>query len=97
MNPITGQEESNVWTVYEDRQKRLWASTTNPGCLYLFNRTANRFQLFDNRITDLQSLMQTTDGQLWGGNYTDLIQIDQVNKKHHFFKIGYPVRSLLED
>src|SRR5688500_7054535 len=33
-NPFTKAEENNVWLVYEDTRKTLWASTTNNGTLY---------------------------------------------------------------
>ena len=96
-NPIAGHYENNIWLVYEDKQKTIWASATNTGCLYRFDRKANVFQLFDSHINDLQSITETSDGQLWAGNYTDLICIDRINKKHLVYKIDYPVRSILED
>jgi ligand-binding sensor domain-containing protein len=36
-NPRTGQDEYNTWFMYEDRNKKLWASTTNNGTLYIYN------------------------------------------------------------
>jgi len=97
VNPKTGLAENNVWMMYEDSKKRLWASATNDGSLYLFNRVADRFELFDEKITNLQSLTEDREGNLWGGNYSSLIKIDTRNKKHITYNVGYPVRCIHED
>ena len=96
-NPFTKQTEKNIWLVYEDAQKDIWASATNEGCLYLFDRIKNSFILYNKDINNLQCLTQTNDGKLWGGNYTSIVCIDKVRKKHYKVNIGYPVRAIHED
>ena len=96
-NPETNAEEKHIWNILEDRDKRIWASATNEGSLYLFNETTSQFQLFDNRVQNLQALFEDREGNLWGGNYTSLIRIDRVHKQHQTFPIGYTVRALHED
>lgn len=96
-NPYTRAAENNVWLVYEDRQQQIWASTTNNGTLYRFNRQQNRFELFDSSLVNLQCLAEDEDGQLWGGNYSTLIRIDRDRKQHQRFNIGYTVRSIHQD
>lgn len=96
-NPRTRQEEKNVWLVYEDAHKTLWASTVNTGTLYTFNRRTRQFDVFDPAIEDVQCLSEDREGNLWGGNYTSLIKIDRVGKRHIFYNIGYTVRSICED
>jgi signal transduction histidine kinase/ligand-binding sensor domain-containing protein/CheY-like chemotaxis protein/AraC-like DNA-binding protein len=96
-NPFKKQEENNVWLVYEDKQKRLWASTTNNGCLYTYNRAADRFEIFDETIINFQSFAEDAQGNLWGGNYTSLVLIDVLKKKHKTYYIGNPVRCIRED
>jgi signal transduction histidine kinase/ligand-binding sensor domain-containing protein/CheY-like chemotaxis protein len=96
-NPQTHTIENNVWQVYEDLQQRLWASATNDGSLYLFNRTKNQFEIFDAALVNLQCLAEDREGNFWGGNYTSLTRIDRVHKKHNSYQIGYPVRCIHED
>ncbi|MFL5743597.1 MAG: two-component regulator propeller domain-containing protein [Niastella sp.] len=96
-NPFQKIAEKNVWQIYEDRQQRLWASASNRGHLYLYNRTADQFELFDSSLVDLQVLKEDRSGNLWGGNYNYLIKIDPGKKRHRSFFIGYPVRSICED
>ncbi len=96
-NPETNAEEKHIWNIYQDCGKRIWASATNDGCLYLFNEANNRFELFDNRIQNLQTLFEDREGNLWGGNYTSLIRIDPAHKRHRTFPVGYTIRSLYED
>jgi signal transduction histidine kinase/ligand-binding sensor domain-containing protein/CheY-like chemotaxis protein/AraC-like DNA-binding protein len=96
-NPITREKENNVWLLYQDGEKRLWASATNEGSLYLFNRQNNQFELFDNNITNLQCIAEDRQGGFWGGNYSTLFHIDRNNKKHHTYNIGYTLRCIHED
>jgi len=96
-NPYSNAAENNTWTVYRDKQQRLWASATNDGSLYLFDRAANRFELFDPQISNLQSLYEDAAGNFWGGNYSSLIRIDRINKQHKAFPLETTVRCIYED
>ncbi|MES1249284.1 MAG: two-component regulator propeller domain-containing protein, partial [Chitinophaga rupis] len=96
-NPSTGAYEANVWLVYEDKYKNIWAGATNDGSLYLFDRKRGRFELFDPSIVSLQSIAEDREGNFWGGNYTSLIRIDRTYKKHIIYSIGHTVRCIKED
>ena len=96
-NPFTKQTEKNVWLLYQDSKKNIWASATNEGSLYKFNAKTDAFELFDPAINNLQCLAETKDGKLWGGNYASLIAIDPQTKAIRSYDIGYPVRCILED
>ncbi|WP_295116453.1 two-component regulator propeller domain-containing protein [uncultured Chitinophaga sp.] len=93
-NPVAGRYENNIWFIREDGQQRLWASATNNGCLYLYNRTADQFELFDAALVNLQAMTEDGEGNLWAGNYSSIIRIDPVGKKHKLIPVGYPVRSI---
>ena len=96
-NPFTKQIEKNIWHIYKDSQATIWASATNEGCLYFFDRIKNDFVLFDKSINNLQCLTETSDGKLWGGNYTSLFGIDKKSKKYKKIILGNPIRCILED
>lgn len=96
-NPYTKHIERNIWFVYQDSHGDIWASSTNEGFLYLFNKTKNSFVLFDKGIDNLQCLTETSDGKLWGGNYTSLIVIDKEKRSFSKISINNPVRCILED
>jgi signal transduction histidine kinase/DNA-binding response OmpR family regulator/streptogramin lyase len=95
MNPETKMEEKHVWALVEDHNKQIWASATNEGGLYRFEK--DRFVLFDEQVSNLQVLSEDREGNLWGGNYSSLIRIDRVQKRHTYYPIGYTVRCLHED
>ena len=97
INSETNVEEKHVWNIIEDRDGRIWACATNEGSLYSFDEARQRFELFDDRIQDLQVLFEDREGNLWGGNYSSLIRIDKVHKHHRIFPMDYTVRSLHED
>jgi len=96
-NPFTKQIEKRIWLVYKDSKANIWASATNEGSLYLFDRPKNTFVLFDKSITNLQCLTETSDGKLWGGNYTSLFSLEKNTKKITRVPIGNPVRCIHED
>ncbi|TDW48001.1 two component regulator with propeller domain [Flavobacterium sp. 270] len=96
-NPFTKQIEKNIWFVYKDSKANIWASATNEGSLYLFDRAKNAFTLFDKSVNNLQCLTETSDGKLWGGNYTSLISIEKTTHKINKVNIGNPVRYIYED
>ena len=96
-NPFTKRIEKNIWFVYQDSKRNIWASATNEGSLYLFDRIKNSFVLFDQSINNLQCLTETSDGKLWGGNYTSLFAIEKGLAKHKKITIGNAIRCIYED
>ncbi|MCG2613214.1 response regulator [Terrimonas sp. NA20] len=96
-NDKTGEAENNVWVLYEDKQKRLWAGATNDGSLYYYEPAKDQFVLFDDKVQNLQCIAEDSKGELWGGNYAELIRVDRVQKKHRVYSVGYTIRSIHED
>lgn len=96
-NPYTKQIEKNIWFVYKDSKGNIWASATNEGSLYFFDRTKNDFILFDKTIDNLQCLTETSDGKLWAGNYTSLFAIEKQSGRYRKIVIGNTIRSIHED
>ncbi|RYG22285.1 MAG: hypothetical protein EOO07_00255, partial [Chitinophagaceae bacterium] len=96
-NTVKGVEEPNVWKIFEDRNHRLWAGTTKGGAVYLYNPNLDKFELFDSRLKDVHTLYQDREGRLWAGNYTHLIQIDPLYKKHRYIPVNIAIRAITED
>ncbi|KRT17839.1 hypothetical protein ASU31_00650 [Pedobacter ginsenosidimutans] len=97
-NSATGIENENVWQLIEDHQKVLWATTFSNGTLYYFNRNANQFKVFDEKLLEnLFSIREDRKEVLWTGNSNYLIKIDRKEKKHVYYPIGKPVRVIFED
>jgi signal transduction histidine kinase/ligand-binding sensor domain-containing protein/DNA-binding response OmpR family regulator len=94
-NTKTNTKEANSWIIFEDNLNNLWA--TAEGGIYRYNRSKDEFELFDETLSNLQSITIDRRGTMWAGNYSSLIKIDRLNKKHIFYSIGYPVRSIHED
>lgn len=96
-NPFKKRIEKNIWFVYQDSKGNIWASATNEGFLYIFDRIKNAFVLFDKSIDNLQCLTETSDGVLWGGNYTSLFAINKGANKQKKIIIGNTLRCIYED
>ncbi|MCH5686324.1 hypothetical protein LWM68_19920 [Niabella sp. W65] len=62
VNPKKNLENKVFNTLYEDRSGTLWASALRRGnhfgALYQYNRSADKFEIFDDRLSDLFSLLE---------------------------------------
>lgn len=96
-NESAGIENDNVWVMFEDMNKVLWATTFGSGRLYYLNREKDRFEMFSQHLIDLLSIYQDKDGVLWAGTAHELIRIDRADKHHVRYEIGKPVRAIHED
>ena len=100
-NTVTGAENRVAFSLLEDRRHRLWVSTLRQsseyGALYLYNPVQDRFDMFDAGLSDLFTLYEDREGNLWGGDLTQLVKIDPEHKKHQFYPIGYSVKTIYED
>jgi signal transduction histidine kinase/ligand-binding sensor domain-containing protein/CheY-like chemotaxis protein/AraC-like DNA-binding protein len=96
-NELAGRENDNVWIMFEDTNKVLWATTFGSGVLYYLNRSANRFEVFSQHLIDLLSIYQDKNGVLWAGTAHELIRIDRADKHHVRYEFGKPVRTIHED
>jgi signal transduction histidine kinase/DNA-binding response OmpR family regulator/streptogramin lyase len=97
INEVTGMENKNVWQLFEDRDKILWATTFSAGMLYRLNRESNKFEIFDQELYDLFAIMEDNNRALWSGDSHQLIKIDKQRKKHTYYEIGKPIRAIYED
>lgn len=101
VNPVNGMENKVVYAVCVDRQDNLWVSTLRTGgingALYKFDKLQDRFEAFDTNLSDVLTLAEDKLGNLWAGNFTQLIKIDRRTKQHHVYEIGKAVRSIFED
>jgi len=95
-NTYTCVDDINIWKLYQDKQHNIWAGTTKGGALYRYNKNIDKFELFDHKLKDIHTLFQDSKGRLWAGNYTELIEIDPIDKKHRYTKINYAIRAIQE-
>lgn len=95
-NPFAKREEQNIWFIYEDHEKKLWASSIREGSLYLYNREKDSFEIVNPKLSELLCITETADGTLWTGNYAELCEVNTTTGQFLSQKIGYPIRCILE-
>lgn len=95
-NPTTKREDKNVWFIYEDRDKNLWAASAREGILYRYNRQEDKFEAYNQRVSELLCMHESHDGTLWAGNYSELYAINKKTNTVTTKKIGYAIRCILE-
>lgn len=96
-NPFKQKEDKDIWVLFMDSRKNLWAGASNNGALYKFDKTANKFVAFNKGLTDVKCLYETTDGKIWGGSGNAVFSIDPVTNTYEKYGVKYTVRSILED
>jgi signal transduction histidine kinase/ligand-binding sensor domain-containing protein/DNA-binding response OmpR family regulator len=97
LNTETHAVNENVWALLNDSHNRLWAAAVRNGGLYRYNAHADRFDLYDGHLKELQCLAEDRSGNLWGGDYASLIRLDTLTRRHQFYTIGNVVRCIFED
>ncbi len=97
----SGQETNWVWVVYGDREHNIWATTLRQvslmGALYRFDPATDHFTLFDPNLSDIFALYEDHEGSLWGGNLSQLIEIDRTTRHHNYYPVGATVHCIYED
>lgn len=88
-----GGTAADVWVIFEDSQKNLWAGVLGAS-LNKLNRETDKFEVFDSKLNDILCLVEDKDGILWGGTFYNLVRIDVANKKIESFNVGTAVRAI---
>ncbi|AMR31082.1 hypothetical protein A0256_06420 [Mucilaginibacter sp. PAMC 26640] len=96
-NTFTKIQDRSLWKLLVDSHNTLWVGATRGGALYRYNKQADKFELFDEQLTNIHAIYEDKNGTLWGGDYARLIKIDPLGKHHHYINIKNPVRSITED
>ncbi|MCC8407790.1 response regulator [Mucilaginibacter sp. UR6-1] len=86
---------TKFWTLYEDSDHNLWASSVESG-LYRYNREKDIFELWES-ISNISVLSEDAEGRLWGGGGSGLVAIDKQRHKVINYSVKSWVRSILED
>jgi signal transduction histidine kinase/ligand-binding sensor domain-containing protein/AraC-like DNA-binding protein len=96
-NQILGKYDINFWKLFQDNKHRIWAGATRGGAMYVYNEIANKWDLFDNSLTNIHAINQDLNGDIWAGSYKELIKIDANNKEHVRIPVEYPILCLHND
>lgn len=97
IDPATGLEDKNVWKLFEDSRKNLWACTFSNGHLYRLNRMTGRFEIFEKSLLDVITIAEDRLGNIWLGNTNELLKWNEATRQLSSYHIGKPVRSIKED
>ncbi len=97
--------DNTVWSVYKDRQGRIWAGTFSKG-LCVIDRLQNKFSplAISLRNDVVNSILKDHKNRIWIGTEGGLAVKDGINVKHYKHELGKenslsnnPVLSIFED
>lgn len=94
---INGREDRFIWKLYIDTEGNLWAGACMDGTLYRYNRSADKFEVFDTALRDIITLSEDRSGQLWAGTFQKLVKVDKKERRHRFYDINFSVRAIYEN
>ncbi|MDR3008350.1 MAG: response regulator [Sphingobacterium sp.] len=92
-----GVVNENVQVLLKDEEGEIWAATFSNGHLYKYHFDKDRFEVFDEWLNDLNCLLDDKKGQLWAGNYHEIIKINKKTKAVRRYNIDKPIRALYID
>ncbi len=87
--------QQNVWVLFRDSYQRIWASVSDGEGLYRYNPAADQFDFVDSKVFGILAMSEDMFGNLWVGNFDQLIKLNPETLQHKVFDIGYPVRSII--
>jgi len=96
-NPYKNSYARNFWKLFEDSKHRIWLGSTLGDVLFKFNPEKNAFEVYDTTLINIHTIYEDAKGDIWMGNYDQLIKLDTLHKNHEYIHVGYPVRSIIED
>ncbi|SEA07092.1 Signal transduction histidine kinase [Arachidicoccus rhizosphaerae] len=96
-NPYKNSYAKNFWKLFEDSRHRIWLGSTLGDVLFKFNSEKNKFEVFDTTLINIHTMYEDTKGNIWLGNYDQLIKLDTLHNNHEYIHVGFPVRSIIED
>lgn len=96
-NPYRNTYAKNFWKLFEDSHHRIWLGSTLGDVLFQFNRKKDKFEVYDTTLINIHTIYEDRTGNIWLGNYDQLIKLDTIHKHHEYVHVGYPVRAILED
>lgn len=97
IDPKTKQLQKNIWLIFQDREKMLWAASARGGMLYFYNREKDLFELYNSKLSDLLCMAEGRDGTIWTGNFEYLYGINKKTNTYSTQQMDYPVRCIVED
>jgi len=97
LNKVTGTEDKNIWKLYLDSRNRLWAGTVSGGALFCYDRIKDKFEIFDNRLTNVHAICEDHAANIWFGNRTKLIKMDSQTKKYDSVVFKNAIHCIAED
>jgi len=90
----SGYLNNSVQVLFKDQDKKIWAATFSEGRVYTYNSTVDRFEVFSEDIYDINCMIDDSKGNIWMGNYNEIIQVNKRTKKSARYIIGKPVRAI---
>ncbi len=89
-------EDKNAWVLHNDSRNITWAGTVRNGRLFMAAPGKNRFELYNNYITDVVSLHEDASGVMWAGSFNRIYRLDLARRFQQVYKIDKPARAFLD-
>ncbi|MEL1240596.1 hybrid sensor histidine kinase/response regulator transcription factor [Flavobacterium flavipallidum] len=95
LNHIYNIYQKNIWVLFKSSNGVLWAGSPDEHGLYRYNDAIDQFDFVDAKISGIISMSEDKFGDIWLGNFTQLIRLNPKTLSSQTIEVKYPVRSIV--
>ncbi|MCL7986692.1 response regulator [Sphingobacterium sp. lm-10] len=96
-SPKNNRVYSATWKIFEDSQKRIWASTIHGGGLFCYNAVTDQFEVKTNDIIDVLSIFEEAPEVMWFGSWSTVTMRNFKTGEQKVINTDFPVRDIFTD
>jgi signal transduction histidine kinase/ligand-binding sensor domain-containing protein/DNA-binding response OmpR family regulator len=85
----------NIWVLFVDSQKNLWACSSDRNGMFKYNQSADIFEFIDLRLNGILAVAEDALHNMWIGTFNELVRFNPQTGKQEDIKMDCPVRAIL--
>lgn len=97
IDPLTGANNKNVWTLFQDSRGSIWAGTCADGRVFRYNPRADRFDVWPGALTNVIGIYEDRHANIWFGTFTGAARFEPGSGRLVSYRINISVRDFHED
>lgn len=93
-NEASIAKPQNIWRLYMDRSKNIWASSYGDQGLFLWDESKQQFISYSKELKNILCFAEDDNGNLWMGSDDYLIKLNLSNRKFQQYQFAVRIRAL---
>lgn len=93
-NELPIAKPQNIWRLYMDRRKNIWASSYGEQGLFLWDESQQQFISYSKKLKNILCFAEDDKGNLWMGSDDYLIKLNLADRTFHQYQFAVRIRAL---